>query len=103
MPEKRLDRIERKLDLLADGMVALAVKVDEKSELLEQRLGQRIDAGDQRLERKMDAGFKRLSKWLRAIESTQIAINRELSDSVANHEQRIVILERVNPSGPKTP
>jgi DNA anti-recombination protein RmuC len=96
MPEKRLDRIERKLDQLADGMTTFAVKVDEKFERMDQRmatleqkmdagydrLDRKMDAGFQRLDHKMDAGFKRLSDWLRSIETTQTAINGELSDKV---------------------
>ena len=122
MPEKRLDRIERKLDGLVDGVATLAINVDQRFEhmdqkmtALEQRLDHRMDAGDQRLEHKMDAGFrrleekmdtgfKRLGNWLRSIETTQKAINGELSDKVENHEARIVTLEQnVNPSGTKTP
>ena len=129
MPEKRLDRIERKLDLLTDGLSTLALKVDGKLEQIDQkmkaleermdagyqrlehkmdagyqRLEHKMDAGYQRLEHKMDAGFKRLGNWLRSIETTQTAINRELSDNVENHEDRIVTLEQtINPSGPKTP
>jgi uncharacterized protein YhaN len=107
MPDKRPDRIERKLDLLTDGLSTLALKVDGKLEQIDQKmkaLEERMDAGYQRLEHKMDAGFKRLGNWLRSIETTQTAINRELSDNVENHEDRIVTLEQtINPSGPKTP
>ena len=63
-----------------------------------------MDAGYQRLEQKMDAGFNRLGNWLRSIESTQTAINGELSDKVENHEERIVALEQnIKSSAPKTP
>jgi predicted nucleic acid-binding Zn-ribbon protein len=125
MPEKRLDRIERKLDLLTDGVSTLAVKfehldqkvtaldqkmdagyqrLDQKIDAGYQRLDQKMDAGYQRLEQKMEAGFNRLGNWLRSIETTQAAINGELSDKVENHEDRIVTLEQtINPSGPKTP
>jgi tetrahydromethanopterin S-methyltransferase subunit G len=68
MSEERLDRIERKLDALADGMIA------------------RFDHVDRR--------FDGMEKYLKSIEKTQGHVNSELSDQVADHEQRLTAIEK---------
>lgn len=114
MSEDRLDRIEHKLDALANGMTTVVVRVEQldrdmKSGFahMDRRFGhvdQKFTRLEQRLEQRMDAGFNRLERKLDSIETTQRAINIELSDKIENHEGRIVKLEKnVTPSGSQTP
>ena len=84
MSEDRLDRIEHKLDALANGMTTVVVRVDQldrdmKSGFAEidRRFGEvdkkfgQVDQKFARLEQKMDAGFKRLERRLDSIEHTR--------------------------------
>ncbi|OLC47831.1 MAG: hypothetical protein AUH43_10860 [Acidobacteria bacterium 13_1_40CM_65_14] len=114
MSEDRLDRIEHKLDALANGMTTVVVRVEQldrdmKSGFadMDRRFGhvdQKFTRLEQRLEQRMDAGFNRLERKLDSIETTQRAINIEPSDKIENHEGRIVKLEKnVTPSGSQTP
>jgi hypothetical protein len=121
MSEDRLDRIEHKLDALANGMTTVVVRVeqldrdmksgfadmDRRFGHVDQKFGQidqKFTRLEQRLEQRMDAGFNRLERKLGSIETTQRAINIELSDKIENHEGRIVKLEKnVTPSGSQTP
>jgi DNA anti-recombination protein RmuC len=108
MSEDRLDRIERKVDALADGMTTIVLQVqqldrdmkagfaevdrrfgysDEKFGQIDRRFEQidrRFEQVDQRfarLEQKMDAGFSRLERKLNSFETTQRAINMESNPS----------------------
>ncbi len=75
MPDERFDRLERKIDVLTTAVAS------------------RFDRIDARFDR-VDARFDRLEKYLKSIETTQKHINRELSDDVADHERRLVVVEK---------
>jgi|SRR5262245_15526184 len=77
MPEKRLDRIERKLDVLSDGVVTLAVKFDRMDDRVS-TLERNMEAGYQQLDQKIEAGFQRLTN--------QLLSARKHSDS---HQRRV--------------
>ena len=57
------------------------------------RVDVRLDQVDARFDR-VDARFDRVEKHLVSIEKTQGIINSELSDSVADHEQRLIVVEK---------
>ena len=44
----------------------------------------------------MDRGFARVNAIMESFTQTQMQINRELSDHDADHERRIIALERRN-------
>ena len=68
MSEERLERIEAKIDRLDRAFAAL-------TELMER-------------------GFARVNAMIESFTQTQMQINRELSDRDADHERRIIALER---------
>ena len=96
MSEDRLERIERKLDALAGGVIARFDQVDVRLDQVDARFDQvdaRFDQVDARFDR-VDARFDRVERYLVSIEKTQGIINSELSDSVADHEQRLIVVEK---------
>jgi len=68
LSEERLERIEAKIDRLDRAFAAL-------TELMER-------------------GFARVNAMIESFTQTQMQINRELSDRDADHERRIIALER---------
>ena len=84
MADAHLERIEQKIDAVADHVSA----TDRRTSGIDRRLEQ--------LDGKVTAGFVRLErveKTLDSVAETQRHINRELSDTVQDHEHRIVVLE----------
>ena len=70
MSDERLDRIDKRLDDLATRLDRVAL-----AELMER-------------------GFARVNAIMEPFTQTQMQINRELSDRDADHERRIIALER---------
>ena len=99
MSEERLERIEQKLDVLADSIGGLGVgvysrlaQVDERFNQVDERLAQ-VDAGISSLVQKTD----RIERKVDSIEDTQRHINNELSEHLQRHERRIGALEDRRP------
>ena len=115
MSEERLERIERKLDALADGVIRRFIRVEGSIATLGDKIDtvdRRVDTLDQKvtgLDQKVDAGFaqvdarftrihagivalnhktSRIEAKLDSIEKTQSNINLELSDGIDKHEHR---------------
>jgi DNA anti-recombination protein RmuC len=72
MSDERLDRIDKRLDDLAT----------------------RLDRAFTALAELMERGFARVNAMMESFTQTQMQINRELSDRDADHERRIIALER---------
>ena len=72
MSEDRLERIERKLDALAGGVIARFDQVDLRLDHVDARFDQvdvRLDDVDARFDQ-VDARFDRVEKYLASIEKT---------------------------------
>ena len=92
MADAHLERIEQKIDAVADHVKA----TDRRTSDIDRRL--------EELDGKVTAGFVRLErveKTLDSVAETQRHINRELSDTVQDHEHRIVVLENKPTLSPK--
>ena len=96
MADAHLERIEQKIDAVADHVKA----TDLRTSAIDRRLEQ-VDRRLEQLEGKVTAGFVRLEQKIDSMAETQRHINRELSDTVQDHEHRIVVLENKPTLSPK--
>ena len=108
MSEERLERIERKLDALTDGVIRRFIRVNGSIATLDQKVDAgfarvdarftRVDAQFTRVDARftrIDAGIvalnhktSRIEAKLDSIEKTQSNINLDLSDGIEKHEHR---------------
>ena len=92
MSEERLERIERKLDALADGVIRRFIRVDgsiatlgDKIDTVDRRvdtLDQKVTGLDQKvtgLDQKVDAGFAQVDARFTRIHAGIVALNHKTS------------------------